>query len=231
MSMNIRNRTKIAAHASAAILAFCLHAQLHAAVVSIISSSVAVQGMAGGNAYSGVDSGSTTGSTADGSTWRASSSGSITTNGASLSAVSNLQSGRGDDFLNAGYSQVLLTSVFQPLTPDVTFKFTGSTSYHAFESWMNYTLTDLTVSTLVLSASSKYEAWESPTQDIVPYTGNLRLNVNHQYQLQLLARSGIGDFRQGHANLNMQIIPEPAPAGLLAIALAGMISRRSRKAV
>jgi hypothetical protein len=53
--------------------------------------------------------------------------------------------------------------------------------------------------------------------------------VNHQYQLQLLARSAIGDFREGSVNLNLQIVPEPAPAGLLAIALAGTIFRRSRR--
>lgn len=224
--MNIRKRKTTLARISAAFLILGLNAPLQAAAIVIISSSITVEGKAGANTYSGTNSGSTTGTTADGSNWIASSSGSISTTGAALSAVSKLHSGRGDDFLYAGYSQVSLTSAFQPLTPNITFKFTGSTRYHAFESWINYTLTDLTALSNVDTRVWAYDfGW---TQDILPYTANLTLNVNHQYQLQLLARSAIGDFREGAVNLNLQIVPEPAPAGLLAIALAGMIFRRFR---
>jgi hypothetical protein len=213
----------------AVILTLGLQHPLHAAI-SIISSSVSVQGRAAGNTYSGANNGSVTGTTGDGSTWEAVSSGSITPTGASLNATSRFLSGAGDGWWSAGYSQVSVTSVFQPLTPNITFKFTGSTGHHALESWINYTLTDLTASTLVQSASWKYEVFSGwTTQDILPYTANLTLNVNHQYHLQLHARSEIGDFRQGYANLNLKIVPEPAPAGLLAIALAGTIFRRSRR--
>lgn len=226
MITKIRKRTKTAMHACAVILALGFHAPLHAAAVSIISSSVTVQGKAGANTYSGANSGSITGTTGDGSTWRASSSGSITTTGASLSAVSDLLDGPGNSWINAGYSEVSLIGVFQPLTPNIKFEFTGSARFHSDESYINYSLTDLATSTTVGSALWAYEfGW---TQDMLPYTANVVLNVNHQYQLQLLARSAIGDFRQGYANLNLQIIPEPAPATILAIALAGMIFRRSR---
>jgi len=226
MTTNIRKRTKTAMHTCAAILIFGHHAPLHAAAISIISSSVTVQGKAGANTYAGANNGNSNGITADGSTWSASSSGSITTTGANLSAVSDLLSGPGNSWINAGYSQVSLASVFQPLTPNITFKFTGSVRFHSDESYINYSLTDLTASTTVGSALWAYEfGW---TQDILPYTADMVLNVNHQYQLQLLARSAIGDFRQGYANLNLQIVPEPAPAALFAIALAGMILRRSR---
>lgn len=227
MASHIKNRTKPAVQACAAIMMLSLQSPLQAAAISIISSSATVQGKAGTNTYSGSNSGSITGITGDGSTWSASSSGSITTTGATLSAVSDLQSGPGNSWPNAAYSQVTLTSIFQPLTPDITFKFTGNARFHSNESYINYTLTDLTAAYSVATALWAYDfGW---TQDILPYTANLTLNVNHQYQLQLLARSAIGDFRQGYANLNLQIVPEPAPAGLLAIALAGMIFRRSRR--
>lgn len=224
--MNIRKRKTTLARTCAAFLILGLHAPLHSAIV-ILSSSITVEGKAGANTYSGTNSGSTTGTTADGSNWIASSSGSITTTGATVNAVSHWLGGPGNSWINAGYSQVSLTSAFQPLTSNITFKFTGSTRYHAFESWINYTLTDLTALSNVDTRVWAYDfGW---TQDILPYAANLTLNVNHQYQLQLLARSAIGDFREGSVNLNLQIVPEPAPAGLLAIALAGTIFRRSRR--
>lgn len=227
MASHIKKRTKPAVQACAAIMMLSLHSPLQAAAISIISSSVTVQGKAGANTYSGSNNGSTTGTTGDGSTWSASSSGSITTTGATLSAISDLVDGPGNSWSNAGYSQISLTSVFQPLTPNITFNFTGSARYHSYESYITYALTDLTASLSSGSALWAYDfGW---TQDELPYTANLTLNVNHQYQLQLLARSAIGDFRQGYANLSLQIVPEPAPAGLLAIAFAGMIFRRSRK--
>lgn len=227
MNMNIRKRKTTLLRTCAAFLILGLHAPLHAAAIVIISSSITVEGKAGANTYSGTNSGSTAGTTADGSNWIASSSGFITTTGATVNAASDWLGGPGNSWITAGYSQVSLTSAFRPLTPNITFKFTGSTGYHAFESWINYTLTDLTALSNVDTRVWAYDfGW---TQHALPYTASLMLNVNHQYQLHLLARSAIGDFRQGYANLNLQIVPEPTPAALFSFTLAGMIFRRSRR--
>ncbi len=227
--MKIRKWTMPLVQVCAAFLIPGLHAPLHAAAISIISSSVVVQGKAGETCYAGLHSGSSTGTTGDGSIWEAASSGSITSTRVTLNAISRMLTGAGDDWWNAGYSEVCMTSRFKPLSRNITFNFTGSTGYHAFESWIDYTLTDLTAATPFQSASWRYESdWVT---DSLPYTANLVLNVDHEYELLLLAKSTIGDSREGFANLELQIVPEPASAALLGIGLAGMIFRRSRKPV
>jgi hypothetical protein len=224
--------------ACAAILISGFHAPLHAAVISIISSSVTVQSKAGQNSYSGTINGNSNSASITGingpqgdlSEWEALSSGSITTTGAALSAVSRLINGSGNSVFNSGYSQVSLTSDFQPLTPNITFILSGSTGFQPNESYIDYSLTDLTVNGPIQSrrwAQDRGE-WGNFGLDSLPYSSNLLLNTSHLYRLQLLTRSTNGDARQGYANLNLQIVPEPASAALVIIGFAGMIFRRTR---
>ena len=204
-------------------------AALHAAAISIISSSVAVQGRAGTNTYSGSNSGNTTGTTEDGSVWRASGSGSITVTGATLSAVSELIDGPGGIGREVpAESQVTLTSIFQPVTPNIIFNFTGSTRYHAFESYITFTVKDLAAPAITIkSANWAYDGFWM--QDSLPYSTSLSLDVGHQYELVLFAKSAVGDYRAGHATLDLQIVPEPTSAALVAMGFTGMICRRSRR--
>jgi len=219
----------------AAILLLGIQAPSFAAVISILSSSFMVDGKAGASFYStsvngNSNSGSvvgTTGPPSDLSEWKASSSGLITTSGVALTATSGLTLGSGSSFINSGYSQVSLASIFQPLSSRITFAFTGSTGVNAFESWVDYILTDLTLGTQIQSKRWAQDrgVWGA---DSLPFTETYALDVTHQYELKLLARSSIGDSRQGYASLDLNIIPEPASAALLAIAAAGMTGLRRR---
>ena len=216
--------------ACVAIMVLGSQVPLHAAAISIISSSITVHGKAGANIYSGSNNGNAIGTTGPPfalSQWTASSAGSITTTGATLNAVSELVDGNGDSYWIAGYSEVTLTCVFQPLSPNIIFNFTGSTGYRNFESYIDFTLKDLTTPANLRSARWAYDGFW--TQDALPYTANLSLNVGHEYELFMLARSTIGDQRRGFANLNLQIVPEPSSAALVVMGLAGLVFRRSRK--
>jgi hypothetical protein len=212
------------------IVILSCYAPLQAASIVIISSTVSVQGRASGNVYSNADGGAISGATGDGSNWRASSSGSMSTSGATLNAVSELLSGRGDGWINSAYSTVTLSSVFQPLSSNLEFQFTGYTESHSWESFIDYTLTDLTTNLLIQSKRWAKETVVWTGGNSLPYSVTYPLNVGHQYRLDLFAKSEIGDFRDGSANLNLTIVPEPMSMLLLAPGLVGLTLRRNRKA-
>jgi len=206
-----------------------IQASSPAACISIVSSSISVAGNAGGNSYAGENSGESIGQTADGSIWMSASSGSMTTSGATLKSFSRLIGGSGRDW-GGGSSRVTLIGVFQPLSRDLVFEFSGLTGYHAFESYIDYTLTDLTTNTLIEGfhwAEETGLGWTGGQS--LPYTAQYMLDLAHQYQLNIYARSYPGDFREGYANLELTIVPETTSTLLAALSFVVITFRRNRK--
>ncbi len=213
------------------VVFFMPQVPLHAAYISLDSSTVTVAGRAGGNTYP--PGGSCTGTTGDGSTWFASSSGSMSSSGATLNAECHLVSGSGDAWMGAASSMVELKSDFWPLSRKLIFKFTGSTGDHSFESYCDYSLTDLTTNEPVDKRHWAWEYnWRWMGEDSLPYMDDYTFELDHKYQLILSANSRIGDLRQGYANLQLSIIPEPASLLLLGLGGFGLLSaRKSKRAV
>lgn len=201
----------------------------NAACIAIVTSSVSVAGKAGANSYTQASSGECVGTTADGSIWKANSSGELTTSGATVNSSCDLISGSGSDWSPGGSSRATLIGVFRPFSPSLTFEFTGSAGYHAFESYIDYSLKDVTTNTLIDNIHWAQEwGWEGGTS--LPYTATYTLDMAHEYQLVIYAQSRTGDWRHGYSNLELKIVPEASPVLLATVGLVGLSLMRKRTA-
>ncbi len=157
------------------------------------------------------------------------SSGSMTTSGATLNSLSRLIGGSGLEW-GYGFSRVTLISVFQPLSRNLVFEFTGSTGSHDFESYIDYALTDLTTNTLIENFRWAQEIGQGWTGgQSLPYTAQYMLDIAHEYQLNIYAQSRPGDFRSGYANLELTIVPETTSTLLAALSFVVITFRRNRR--
>ncbi len=205
-----------------------------AAGIILESSSVSVVGRAGNTTYSGSNAGQAAGFNTE-STWSATSSGTMTSSGATLDSQCRLVSGFGEDWIsNSAAATVTVTCVFQPILTSLTFKFTGSTGMHFFESYSNYSLRNLNTNILMDEVRwstdqpySNFSGWGNWKPQ--PYTTTYsNLNLDHRYELTLLSQSQIGDFRNGWSNLQLVIVPEPSSIMLLSLGATGLLLHRRR---
>ena len=105
--------------------------------------------------------------------------------------------------------------------------FTGFTTMHAFENWVDFALADVTESVQI--DTHRWATEQLPGDPgSIEWLGSYDINPQHLYQLDLHAHVRCGDQPSGDATLNVTVSPEPSSA-VLALAGALLLTRRVRR--